>query len=93
MSQGKLSKMKGSVTAAALERPPKVPARRRTTQGVSWLELTGVTHHNLENVHVRFPLERFVTVTGVSGSGKSSLVREVLLRATREAVGMVNDSA
>ncbi|RLB49635.1 MAG: hypothetical protein DRH23_06180 [Deltaproteobacteria bacterium] len=93
VSQGKLSKMKGSVTAAALERPPKVPARRRTTQGVSWLELTGVTHHNLENVHVRFPLERFVTVTGVSGSGKSSLVREVLLRATREAVGMVNDSA
>jgi excinuclease ABC subunit A len=93
LSQGTLRKMKGSVTAAALERPPKVPARRRTTQGISWLELTGVTHHNLENVDVRFPLERFVTVTGVSGSGKSSLVREVLLRATREAVGMVNDSA
>ena len=93
LSQGKLRKMKGSVTAAALERPPKVPAQRRTTRGVSWLELTGVTHHNLENVGVRFPLERFVAVTGVSGSGKSSLVREVLLRATREAVGMVNDSA
>jgi excinuclease ABC subunit A len=92
LSQGSLRKMKGSVTAAALERPPKVPARRRPTRGVSWLELTGVSHHNLENVQVRFPLERFVAVTGVSGSGKSSLVREVLLRATREAVGMVNDS-
>ncbi|RLB41650.1 MAG: excinuclease ABC subunit A [Deltaproteobacteria bacterium] len=92
LSQGSLRKMKGSVTAAALERPPKVPAKRRPTRGVSWLELTGVNHHNLENVDVRFPLERFVAVTGVSGSGKSSLVREVLLRATREAVGMVNDS-
>jgi len=92
VSQGSLGTMKGSVTAAALERPPKVPARRRSTRGVSWLELTGVNHHNLENVDVRFPLQRFVAVTGVSGSGKSSLVREVLLRATREAVGMVNDS-
>jgi excinuclease ABC subunit A len=92
VSQGGLRTMKGSVTAAALERPPKVPARRRSTRGVSWLELTGVNHHNLGNVDVRFPLERFVAVTGVSGSGKSSLVREVLLRATREAVGMVNDS-
>ena len=92
LSQGALRKMKGSVTAAALERPPKVPTKRRPTRGVSWLELTGVNHHNLENVDVRFPLERFVAVTGVSGSGKSSLVREVLLRATREALGMVNDS-
>ena len=92
ISQGGLHTMKGSVTAAALGRPPKVPAKRRPTRGGSWLELTGVNHHNLENVDVRFPLERFVAVTGVSGSGKSSLVREVLLRATREAVGMVNDS-
>jgi excinuclease ABC subunit A len=86
VSQGALRKMKGSVTAAALERPPKVPAKRRPTRGASWLQLTGV------NVDVRFPLERFVAITGVSGSGKSSLVREVLLRATREAVGMVNDA-
>ena len=43
-------------------------------------------------MYKRQPLGRFVAVTGVSGSGKSSLVREVLLRATREAVGMVNDA-
>jgi excinuclease ABC subunit A len=91
LSQGTLRKMKGSVTAAALERPPKIPGKRRSTRGASWLELTGVNHHNLQNVGVRFPLERFIAVTGVSGSGKSSLVREVLLRATRDAVGMVND--
>jgi len=91
VSQGTLSKMKESVTAAALERPPKIPERRRSTRDVEWLELEGVSHHNLKSIDVRFPLERFVAITGVSGSGKSSLVREVLLRATREAVGMVND--
>jgi len=92
VSQGLLRDMKDSVTAGALARPAKVPAQRRPTRNVSWLELTGVSHHNLKNIRVRFPLGRFVVVTGVSGSGKSSLVREVLLRATREAVGMVNEA-
>ena len=91
VSQGALRTMKGSVTAAALERPPTIPEARRPMRDVSWLELSGVNHHNLSDVDVRFPLERFVAITGVSGSGKSSLVRDVLLRATRDAVGMVND--
>jgi excinuclease ABC subunit A len=91
VAQGTLRTMKGSVTAAALDRPPKVPHERRSMRAVSWLDLTGANHHNLKDVDVRFPLKRLVAVTGVSGSGKSSLVREVLLRATRESVGMVND--
>jgi len=92
VSQGSLTSMQGSVTAAALARPAEVPDSRRPTQGASWLELSEVTHHNLKNVDVRFPLERFVVVTGVSGSGKSSLIREVLLLATRDALGLVNDA-
>jgi len=92
VAQGLLHTMKGSVTAAALQRAPKVPADRRPAHGVPWLQLTGVSHHNLQEVDVRFPLQRLVAVTGVSGSGKSSLVREVLLRATRKALGMVNDA-
>ncbi|MBW2508546.1 MAG: ATP-binding cassette domain-containing protein, partial [Deltaproteobacteria bacterium] len=91
IAQGPLAEMEGSVTARALGRPAKVPEKRRSTADASWLELSGVSHHNLRDISVRFPLRRFVAVTGVSGSGKSSLVREVLLRATREAVGMVND--
>ncbi len=91
IAQGSLTQMQDSVTAEALARPPTVPGFRRPTKEASWLALSSVTHHNLKNLDVRFPLERFVAVTGVSGSGKSSLVREVLLRATRDALGLVND--
>ncbi len=44
------------------------------------LSLKGVTHHNLKHVNVDFPLGKFISVTGVSGSGKSSLINEVLYR-------------
>lgn len=91
IAQGRLASMKTSVTAKALARPPAVPAQRRPTKKTDWLELSGVRHHNLHGVDVRFPLARLVGVTGVSGSGKSSLVREVLLRSTRDALGLVND--
>ncbi|MEM8605663.1 MAG: excinuclease ABC subunit UvrA [Myxococcota bacterium] len=92
VAQGNLKAMESSVTAQALARPPHVPSKRRPCKEVDWLELEGVSHHNLRNVDVRFPLGRLVGVTGVSGSGKSSLVREVLLRATRDTLGLVNDA-
>jgi excinuclease ABC subunit A len=53
---------------------------RRQANG-RWLELDGVTHHNLKQVDVRFPLGCFTCVTGVSGSGKSSLITETLYPA------------
>ncbi len=51
-----------------------------------WLTLHGASVHNLHNLTIAFPLQRFVTVTGVSGSGKSSLVRECLLPALKLAL-------
>jgi len=44
------------------------------------LKITGVTHNNLKSVEAEFPLGRFISVTGVSGSGKSSLINDVLAR-------------
>ena len=59
----------------------EVPAVRRLPTG--WITLEGVTTNNLRDVSVRFPLGVLCAVTGVSGSGKSSLVLETLLPALR----------
>ncbi|HEU4716809.1 MAG TPA: excinuclease ABC subunit UvrA [Bacteroidia bacterium] len=54
-----------------------VPSQRRKGSGKS-IVLDGCTGHNLKNVTVEFPLGKFICVTGVSGSGKSSLINETL---------------
>ena len=57
----------------------------RTPKG--WLGLTGVTRNNLKELSVRFPLGVFTTVTGVSGSGKSSLVSQALVELLAGKLG------
>lgn len=54
-----------------------IPPVRRSGSG-DWLELEGCTGHNLKNTSLRIPLGTFTCITGVSGSGKSSLVNETL---------------
>ena len=56
-----------------------VPSRRRTGNGHS-LTIRGAAENNLDHVDVTFPLGTFTCVTGVSGSGKSSLVNEILFK-------------
>ena len=56
-----------------------VPKTRRKGNG-KYLEVIGATCNNLKNIDVKFPLNSFICVTGVSGSGKSSLVNEVLMK-------------
>ena len=56
-----------------------VPKKRRKGNG-NYLEVIGASCNNLKNINVKFPLNTFICVTGVSGSGKSSLVNEVLMK-------------
>ncbi len=55
-----------------------VPSERRKPMG--WITVKGAAENNLKNINVRFPLGVFTCVTGVSGSGKSSLVNEILYK-------------
>ena len=57
-----------------------VPAQRRKGNG-NYLEVLGAAENNLQNVDVKFPLGTFTVVTGVSGSGKSSLINEILYKS------------
>ncbi|MEG2295426.1 MAG: excinuclease ABC subunit UvrA, partial [Oscillospiraceae bacterium] len=57
----------------------EVPTKRRKGNG-NFLSIKGVTENNLKNIDVKIPLGVFTAVTGVSGSGKSSLVNEVLYK-------------
>ncbi len=66
---------------------PTTPSKVSKLQ--TWLEVKGVTHHNLKNVDVRIPVGKMVAVSGVSGSGKSSLIRQVVFPALRRALERV----
>ena len=90
-----IKKNKRSLTGqylAGLRKIP-IPKKRRKPQG-KWLVIKGARQNNLKNIDVKFPLGLFICVTGVSGSGKSSLVEDTLYRAlmrrfygSREPVG------
>jgi excinuclease ABC subunit A len=65
------------------QRQIALPKKRRKVNIKYCIELCGVEQNNLKDIDVQFPLGVFVCVTGVSGSGKSSLVSQVLLPAVR----------
>jgi excinuclease ABC subunit A len=66
--------------------------KRMVTDSTPRLILEGAREHNLQNVSVEFPLQRLVVVTGVSGSGKSSLIQDVLAPALLRHFGKSTDS-
>ena len=76
-----IKKCKNSITGQYLsgKRKIEVPATRREGNGKS-LIIKGAKENNLKNIDVEIPLGKFVAVTGVSGSGKSSLINEILFK-------------
>lgn len=93
-----LLKCKKSITGQYLSGKKKieVPAERRKGNGKS-LVIKNASENNLKNIDVEIPLGEFVCVTGVSGSGKSSLINEILykklaneLNNAKKAVGKVD---
>ncbi|MEA2551023.1 MAG: excinuclease subunit [Actinomycetota bacterium] len=76
-----------SITGQFLSGRRQIPTPQiRRVPGSRTLKLQGASEHNLQNVTVDIPLGLFVCVTGVSGSGKSTMVQDVLLRALMQRI-------
>jgi excinuclease ABC subunit A len=82
----KIIKSKESLTAKYLTGKEliSVPAQRRKWN--NFIEITGASENNLKNINVKFPLNVMTVITGVSGSGKSSLVRTILAPALSKII-------
>ena len=83
-----LAEVQQSCTRTYLFDAP-VQATRAPRQARDWLKLEGITRNNLDNLSAAFPLGCFTAVTGISGSGKSSLVSQALLELVGSGLGRV----
>ena len=76
-----------SLTAKYLREPMRHPlSGKRRDLKTGWIELRGASLHNLKDIDVSIPVNRLTVITGISGSGKSSLVRGVLVPAVRDGL-------
>ena len=76
-----IMKCKNSITGAYLSGRLKIPVPKERRTPTGWLTVRGAQENNLKNIDVDFPLGVMTCVTGVSGSGKSSLVNEILYKS------------
>ena len=76
-----IMKCRESITGAYLSGRIKIPVPRERRTPTGWLTVRGARENNLKDIDVSFPLGVMTCVTGVSGSGKSSLVNEILYKS------------
>jgi excinuclease ABC, A subunit len=87
--QNIISKTNQSHTLNYLAGTEKIPVPAKRRKWNNYIEVKGANENNLKNISVRFPLNVMTVVTGVSGSGKSSLVRDILYPALKKHYGGV----
>lgn len=82
-----LLKTKGSLTASYLNRELQIEVPQTRRKWLEYIELKGVRQHNLKGFDVKVPLKAMVVITGVSGSGKTSLVKNILFPSLKKHYG------
>lgn len=76
-----IMQVENSITGAYLSGRIKIPVPEKRAVPTGWIKVVGAAENNLKNINVEFPLGVMTCVTGVSGSGKSSLVNEILYKS------------
>jgi len=80
-------KDKNSLTGKYLSGEVKIEIPKKRRQPTDFIEIKGARENNLQNIDVKFPLNVLTAVTGVSGSGKTSLVKRILYPALQKIIG------
>ncbi len=76
-----------SLTAKYMSGRMEIPTPKLRRKTVNFIRIKGANQHNLKDIDVNFPMNCLVTVTGVSGSGKTSLVKQILYPALKKHLG------
>ena len=82
-----------SLTGAYLSKKLMIPINKNnTSMDDKYVEIKGANGNNLKNLNVKFPLKKFISITGVSGGGKSTLVIETLFKSlSKKSITQVNN--
>ena len=87
-----ISALPNSLTGSFLSGRRKIAFPKKKREFTDWLQLKGVTTHNLKGVNLTIPRQAFTCITGVSGSGKSSLIFDTLAPALQRRLGSVSSA-